>query len=485
MGKINALLGWDLNVNLPPKAGKGRAGQTAYITKLISNKWLESNFQKLVQDTGKQVGSLGNEEKAIIRNLKRLGKYYWKVPQKTVIELSEVTSNAFMVWQKAREENKFKSFLPHLKKLIVLNREIAEHLGYKDNPYDALLDIYEQDLTAGEFQKIVDVLQPNLTNLVKQIKRSSTFKDQVFKGRSEYTQIDQERLSVFVLKKMGYDMEAGRQDVSAHPFTETLGSRDVRITNRYKQNNFVESVMVAMHEGGHALYEQGINLAYDATPLEMGVSLGIHESQSRFWENQVGRSRAFVRFLTPTLKKCYPKQLKNVSPDKIYQHFNAVRPGLIRVEADEVTYNLHIALRFEIENGLINDRIKPENLPEIWNAKMKEYLGVVPDKNANGVLQDVHWSYGSFGYFPTYTLGNLYAAQITKVLNKAMNLDSLLSAGDLKPVLTWLTQNIYRHGSLYTPGELIKRVTGEKLNPNYFLEYVTTKYFELYKLSEK
>jgi carboxypeptidase Taq len=294
-------------------------------------------------------------------------------------------------------------------------------------------------------------------------------------------QQDQKQLALFVLKKIGYDLEAGRMDVSSHPFTDTLGIYDVRITNRYKADNFVESIMVALHEGGHALYDQGVKEEYAGTPLEGGVSLGIQESQSRFWENQIGRSEEFVKFITPILHAFYPEQLSEFDHQTLSRHFNWVTPGLIRVEADEITYNLHIALRFEIENKLINNKIKADDLPEIWRSKMKKYLGVVPETDREGVLQDVHWSGGMFGYFSTYTLGNLYAAQITAKMAKELKIDNLVEKANYGTILSWLRTNIHQYGSLYWPKELIKKVTGEPLNPKYFVDYLQKKYSVIYK----
>jgi len=478
LGNINAVLSYDTNVSLPEKGSEGRAKQSAYITKLISDKWLDNDFREIVEKV--ENGDLNEDEKAIVRNVRHAGKFYFSVPQKTIIEFSEVTSTAFMAWQKARQANSFKNFLPHLTNVINLSIQIAEHMGYTENRYDALLDLYEPDLTSREFQKIVDVVQPTLTKLLQKITKSDTFKGLSFKD-SEFSIVDQERLTHFVLGKMVYDFDSGRQDVSAHPFTETLGAHDIRITNRYKKNSFVESIMIAMHEGGHALYEQGIAEAYSGTPLEGGVSLGIHESQSRFWENQVGRSREFVEYMEPILKATYPAELSSISSDDLFKMFNAVAPGFIRVEADEVTYNLHIMLRFEIERDLINQRIKSKDIPEVWREKMKKYLGITPKSDAEGCLQDVHWSYGSFGYFPTYTLGNLYSAQFTKAMKREIQLDDQILLGDFEPILVWLREKIHVHGARYLPHELCIMITGEDLNPLYFIDYLEDKYSKIYK----
>jgi carboxypeptidase Taq len=482
LGGVSTVLSWDLNVNLPPKASEGRAAQSAYLTKIITEKWLDKEFRNTLKSVRKEK-KLSDEEQAIVRNLEHAGKYYFKVPKEVIVEFAEATSKSFMAWKQARLDNKFSDFLSHLKKVIKLNQITAEHLGYKDDPYDALLDLYEQGLTARFCEKMFGKLQPELTKTLKRVKKSKNYKGQDKLNPSElsFSQQDQRQVAMFVAKRMGYDLDAGRMDVSPHPFTETLGKQDVRITNRYRPNDFRDSVMIAMHEAGHALYEQGVDEKYDGTPLDGGVSHGIHESQSRFWENQVGRSYEFIKFLAPVLHAFYPDQLSKVSIEELFALFNQVRPSFIRTEADEVTYNLHIVLRFELENALINEKLKPSDLPEIWRVKMKKYLGVVPETDREGVLQDVHWSYGSFGYFPTYTLGNLYAAQFTDILKKELNLEELSEKGELGTILSWLRTNIHKYGSLYWPDELVKKVTGRRLSPNYFLNYIKKKYSSIYK----
>lgn len=484
LGKMGALLGWDLEVNLPINASQSRAEQSAYITKLITEKWLDVEFRTLLEEGNKELKKLGEEEQSIVRNLNRGANFYYKVPKDLVIKLSEETSKAFMSWAKARQSDDFKAFVPNLKSLLDISKTIADKVGYKDNPYDALLDLYESDLTAKMCTEIFSNLTPKLTEILEKIKGSDVYKKQQSLSVSDKTfpQNKQEEISLFVLRKMGYDFNAGRLNVAPHPFTSELDANDVRITTRYKVNDFIESIMVAMHEGGHALYEQGVSKEYADTPLGGGVSLGIHESQSRFWENQIGRSRAFFDYLSPVLRSYYHSELGTLSDDEVFSLFNKVRPGLIRVEADEVTYNLHIALRFEIEKALINDEIKVEDLPEVWNEKMKEYLGVVPESNANGVLQDVHWSHASFGYFPTYTLGNLYGAQITRIMNQELSIKDLSEKGNLDQILSWLRDNVHKFGSLYTPGDLIEKISGEKLNPRYFVDYIKEKYGEIYEI---
>ncbi len=484
LGKTEALLGWDSNVNLPPKASDGRAEQIAYLTSIITDKWLDKDFRGTLESLSEQSKSKGFNPlvQAIVRNLMHASKFYYRVPKSLIVKFSETTSKSFIVWQVARSENNFNKFLPHLDKVINQNIEIAGYLGYQDNPYDALLDLYEPDLSAVECATIFDHLRTEIGQLLKEIKSSKRYSEEsrFVEETKVFPKPDQEKVSLFVLEKIGYDFGSGRMDISTHPFTSNFGNSDVRITNRYNESNFVESLMVALHEGGHALYEQGIDSVYENTPLSGGVSLGIHESQSRFWENQVGRSEEFVHFITPVLKSHYPDQLRTLDEQEIYRKFNRVTPSLIRVEADEVTYNLHIALRFELENKLLNKKIKPSDLPEIWRAKMKSYLGIEPQTDSKGVLQDVHWSYGNFGYFPTYTLGNLYAAQFTHFMSKELDTRSLTRIGDFTPILSWQRENIHKHGSLYLPKELVRRVTGKPLSADYFVKYLKQKYSNLY-----
>lgn len=297
-----------------------------------------------------------------------------------------------------------------------------------------------------------------------------------------YDEAHQRELTAFILNKMTYPKEEGRLDVSAHPFTTGLGRHDVRITTNYHEDDIRSAYASAIHEAGHGLYELGIDTEYDNTPFANGVSLGIHESQSRFWENQVGRSRDFLSFMNPVFEALFPDVFAGAPETDFLKYVNYVKPGYIRIESDEVTYNLHIILRFEIENGLLNNTIAVKDIPDLWRQKMKKYLGIVPPTDRQGCLQDVHWSYGDMGYFPTYSLGTLFAAQFTEKMKKDMKLESLISAGELAPIRQWLLKKIHIHGSRYMPQEIIKKVTGEELNPKYFVDYLEKKYTAIYKL---
>ncbi|MBI3342097.1 carboxypeptidase M32 [Candidatus Curtissbacteria bacterium] len=481
LNHIDAILGWDLNVNLPPKGGQERGQQIAFITKQITDIFNDKDFKNLVEESKTQ-RNLTPEEKAILRNLHKASEYYDKVPAEIITEKSKTTSEAYMAWQKAKQDDKFGDFLPHLKKLIELDQIIAGHIGYRENPLDALLDLHEPDLTASFCKKNIVALQPGLTALIKRIQSKQKFGNvETFVNNQQNYAVDAQRqLALYVSRKMGYDLDAGRIDVSAHPFTTTPGRQDVRITNFYKEHDFRDSFSSTMHETGHALYEQNINQDYDQTPLEWGVSYGIHEALSRFWENQIGKNPHFLTFMTPLFQAFFPEQLKNTSHETFIKLFNLPKPGFIRIEADEVTYTLHIIIRFEIEDALINNKLKPKDLPEAWRAKMKKYLGVVPQTDRDGVLQDMHWAGGSFGYFPAYALGNLYASQFLHYMKKEIDVDGELEKGHLGSVLYWLNENVHKHGSRYWPDELVKVATGESLNPKYFLNYLSEKFTGIY-----
>jgi len=484
LSQIRAVLSWDLNVNLPIGAGAARAQQSAFLTQLIVKKWQDKDFRLNLEKLTARKNKFGQKEQAILRNLNFAGKFYFQVPSKIIVEFDQTTNEAFMVWKQAKEKNNFNLFLPYLKRIIKLNQIIAQHLGAKDNPYDALLNLYEPELTTSQLNQIFRKLTPQLIKLLGKIKKSKYYQkqSQLVGGDKQYPIEEQKKLAYFVLQKIGFDFTRGRIDQSPHPFTSRLSATDVRLTNWYHLNDFRDSLFAALHEGGHGVYEQGVDTIYNSTPLAGGASLGIHESQSRFFENQVGKSLQFLRYLTPIIKAFYPEQLAKVSQETLIRLINQVAPSLIRVEADEVTYNLHIALRFELEEQLINNRLQPKNLTEAWNQKIKDYLGLTPKTDAQGVLQDVHWAYGNFGYFPTYTLGNLYAAQLAQFMSKEIEIGKLLEIGKVGTILSWLKSNIHQHGSLFWPKELIKRVTGRKLSSKYLVAYLNQKYASLYKL---
>lgn len=484
LGQIKSILDWDLNVNLPQKASEGRSQQSSYLANLMTKLWLNEDFRKNIQKA-ELAENLTPEEAAIVRNLTIAGKYYFTVPREIIVQKEEISSKAFMAWKEAKEKNDFKIFLPFLKELLRIDQIVAEHLTYEKNPYDALLDQFEPFLTAQKAKKAFDTIKPELIALTKAIQKSKEYsaESRYIDGVKTYPTEQQKQLALFIMRKMGFDFQAGRLDVSPHPFTTTLDRYDIRLTTMYKHDDFKDSYTSTMHETGHALYEQGIKPEYSGTPLEGGVSFGIHEAMSRFWENMVGKHSEFLSFMTPLFQSFYPEHLGEITTKELARTINLVKPSFIRIEADEVTYSLHIILRFELENELFNGKLQPEDAPEAWRDRSQKYFGVEARTDRDGVLQDVHWSYGAFGYFPSYALGNLYGAQLLHKMKQEIRFDHELRNGNLLPVKGWLDQNIHRHGSLYFPDELMKTVTGESLNPNYFIEYLKEKYTKLYDLS--
>lgn len=486
-----SVLSWDQETHMPAGGGVARAEQIATLQGIAHKRLVSPDMQQLLArgvdlETGHPLdddGELWDESsQSLLREVWRDYSRAKKLPSDFVVTLSRECSLAQQVWAEAKEENTFADFLPNLRTIVSLKRKEADYLGYQDSPYNALLDVYEPGSTIAGLRPLFAQLKARLVPLLKRIQNSPTQLDDtiLFHAYDTARQLEFGRL---VLIAMGYDFERGRLDLSAHPFTTSFHPTDVRVTTRVHEHDLASCLFSCIHEGGHGLYDQGLDSQYYGTPLGESVSLGIHESQSRMWENCVGRSRAFWRFFYPILQQTFHHQLRAVDMEHFYAAINRVKPSMIRVEADELTYNLHIMLRFEIEQDLIEGRTKPEELPEIWNAKMHDYLGITPHTDAEGVLQDVHWSFGAFGYFPTYTLGNLYAVQFYEQARQEIpHLEDEIAAGQLMVLRRWLGQKIHRWGRMFTPDRLAQRVTGTSISPEPFLHYVERKYGELYRL---
>ena len=484
-----ALLSWDQETYMPTGGGKARADQIATLQTLAHDKFVSSDIEKLLASHIDPTTGLANTtateldepSKALLRETWRDFSRAKKLPSEFVTRLERECSLAQQVWAEARQENNFAKFLPNLKTIISLKHEEVEFLGYKDSPYNTLLDTYEPGATVAQLTPLFTTLREGLVALLEQIRQSPTPPD----DRILYQAYDNNRQLEFgklVLTKMGYDFSRGRLDLSEHPFTTSFHPTDVRITTRVFEKDLPSCLFSCIHEGGHGLYDQGLRPEYHGTPLGESLSLGIHESQSRLWENNVGRSRAFWDYFFPLLKEQFPDQLQSITVEQFYRAINTVKPSLIRVEADEVTYNLHVMVRFEIELAVIEKRVHAEDLPELWNTKMKEYLGIVPEKESDGVLQDVHWSFGAFGYFPTYTLGNLYAAMLFNKAGQDMpTLQADIAQGNLIPLKKWLNYHIHRHGRQFTSTELIRNATGQTLSAAPFLHSLQQKIQEVYQ----
>ena len=486
-----SVLSWDQETHMPAGGGEARAEQIAVLQGIAHDKLVAPDIERFLAatvdpTTGQaidQPGDLWDEpSRSLLREIWRDFSRAKKLPSDFVIRLSRETSLAQQVWAEAKEQNNFRRFLPNLRTVLALKREEAEYLGFKTSPYDALLDVYEPGSTIATLRPLFAQMKARLVPLLKRVTQSpNQIDDSIL--RHAYDQARQLEFGRLVLIAMGYDFECGRLDLSAHPFTTSFHPTDVRVTTRVHEHELQSCLFSCIHEGGHGLYDQGLDQRYFGTPLGESVSLGIHESQSRMWENCVGRSRAFWQFFYPILQQTFHHQLRGIDPEHFYAAINCVKPSFIRVEADELTYNLHIMLRFEIEQDLIEGRTQPDDLPGIWNQKMQDYLGITPPTDTEGVLQDVHWSFGAFGYFPTYTLGNLYSVQFFEQAKLEIpHLDDEIAAGQLLVLRRWLEQKIHRWGRMFTPDHLAQRVTGKSINPEPFLTYLEKKYGELYKL---
>ncbi|MCF7826802.1 MAG: carboxypeptidase M32, partial [Candidatus Marinimicrobia bacterium] len=463
---IEALLGWDQETYMPEGAGAARSEQLAYITTLMHSKLvgepLKQALEELINiETGElRIMTLSDRE---TRQLKEIWRDYRQealLPTEFVTTLAKHASVSQQAWVKARKDNDFAYFEPYLTKMVELQKEKANYLAVGSTPYDSLLDQFEPEMTS---EKVADLFTEIRARLVPLIQKINEVKHRVNGSilTREYDVDKQWDFGIAMLEAIGFDLKNGRQDRSAHPFTTSTHPTDVRTTTRLRGNDLKSALLSTLHEGGHALYEQGLPLEEYGNPLGQAISLGIHESQSRLWENLVGLSPVFWRFAYPKLQAKFPDQLRNTDRDMFYAAINRVKPSLIRVEADEATYNLHIMLRFEIEKMLINDNFPVAELPQLWNKKMEEYLGVTPTTDSEGVLQDVHWSFGAFGYFPTYTLGNLYSVQFFNQAKKDIPyLDDSYIRGDFSALLGWLRKNIHSVGRGRKAEELVLELTG-------------------------
>lgn len=477
------LLHWDQSTHIPVKGHPHRANQLSALVGILhrmSTDPVIDEWLAVVEGTDLTLDPLAVEA-VNIREWRRAYDRSVKIPQRLATELARVASEARSVWERARPKNDWIGFKPYLERLVALKREQAEALGFENEPYDALLDYYEPGETARNLESLFSRLRPSLVDLMERIEASHVRVEPLAEG-PVFPIHAQKVFATDVAQQIGYDLDAGRVDESSHPFTQGMGPGDVRITARYSETQFGEGFFAVVHEAGHALYHQGLPVEHWGTPICHPISLGVNESQSRLWENFVARSFPFWRHFYPKLLSVFPA-LKDVSLESFYRSINEVTPSLIRTEADEVTYNLHVLIRFELEVHLIRGDLEVEDLPGAWNEKMREYLGLIPPNYASGVMQDVHWAGGSIGYFPTYTLGNLYAAQIMERAQKDLgNLFFQFEAGDFEVLLKWLRVNIHSQGSRYLPRQLVREVTGESPNPRYLIDYLERKYSLLYEV---
>lgn len=486
LGGPQSLAGWDEEVYMPKGAVNGRAWAMGIAAQhghdLFTDNKVGTNLKK-VEESG-QLENLSLAEQRFIELLRRGYDKSTKLPSSFVREQSEVLTKAQQAWKEAKGKNDFSIFAPHLKKVVELARKAVAYLNpTSSNPYDVLLDNYELGMTSAKLESIFGPLRDQTVQLLRAIQEKGVQRPSGIIGIN-YPKQKQFKVAHDLLRVIGYDFNRGRLDLSAHPFTiEIGGPHDVRVTTRILQDNPFSNIGSAMHEGGHGIHGQQISGELVQESLSGSPSLGISESQSRFFENLVGKNRAFWEFYYPKLQKAFPTQLKDVSLDDFYLAMNYVEPSLIRVEADELTYNLHIIVRWELEKALMEGNLSVDDAPTAWEEKMEEYVGVRPNNVRDGILQDVHWSQGYFGYFPTYSIGNLIAPQLQHAAQKELgDLDELLRNGDITPIREWLGKHVHWYGDMLTPDEVVKGVTGESLNPDYSANYMRAKFSSIYNL---
>lgn len=478
LGAAGALLAWDQQTQMPGEAVAGRAEQFATMSRLSHEMFVSDETRDLLENAPQPEPD--SEDEALLRVTRRDYDRATKIPADLVTETARARALGRSAWQKAREESKWETFAPHLEKMISLKQQTAEHLGYEEHPYDALLDGFEQGMTKARLEAMFEELKTALVPMIEGV--SADTEDRTAPLHGGFDEAKQEKFGAAVISAFGYDWSRGRQDRVAHPFCIPIGGpQDVRITTRFDPAWLSPALFATMHESGHALYEQGVDSRYSRTPLSGGVSFGVHESQSRLWENLVGRSRPFWSHYYPKLQETFRENLGGVDFETFYRAANASEPSEIRVEADELTYNLHIMIRFELEVSLLEGRLPVPDLPEAWNAKMEEYLGITPGNDARGVLQDVHWSEGLIGYFPTYTIGNVLSVQIfDEAMRQHPEIVSGMERGEFATLREWLRENIHQHGKRYEPDQLIERATGRAMETAPYLRYLNDKFGELY-----
>ncbi len=482
LDSLVALAHWDLNTYMPPKAAEERGIILAKVNLLIKDLILDKTFKDLLSKAEKE--NLNDYEKAVVRILNREIRIIEKLPDKFIEEWNRTINKAQIVWRESKRENNFKQFQPYLKKIIDLVKKKTEFLGYQDHPYDALIDLFEEGWQTKDLEVFFSSIKKPLENLFSQIQKSSRYITKHPLENEYYNKESMEKLNYFVLELLGFDSQRSRLDIAPHPFENAISLNDVRITTWYHERDFRKSLTATIHEFGHSLYELQIDPELKFTPLQGGLSYAFHESQSRFWENIIGKNKIFLEKIYLRAVELLPF-LKKYSFDDFEQYMNLVRPELIRVESDEVTYHFHIILRFELEKGILEDKIRIDDLPEIWKNKMREYLNIEPEADSEGVLQDIHWSMGAFGYFPTYSIGTfLSGLWLTKIEEELGKIEKIIADEDgLILITNWLKEKIHQYGKVYLPKDLIFKVSGQEFSINPFLNYLNNKFKQIYNFS--
>jgi carboxypeptidase Taq len=480
LDNIDELLEWDQEVMMPEEGTEARSQQKSVVSKLRHQKLSEDELAKLISELEEK--DLSETQTAVLREIKREHEKAKNVSEDLIEEISEKQSVSVDKWREAREKDDFSIFKDDLKELVELKRKYAKKVNPDVEPYQALFQDYEPYIEFERMDEVMKKLKNRLPEIIEKVREASeNLTTDAFKGN--FDEKKQEKINRAIIDDLGFNWDRGRLDVSTHPFT--LGNQfDARITTRYNEEDLSESIMPTIHEFGHAMYQLGLPEDEYGTPLGESRDLSIHESQSRLLENQVARSKPFCKYLLPKLREEFPDEFEDDTPQDLYESLNQVNENnLIRVHADELTYHLHIVIRYELERKLINGEIEVEELPELWNQKMEKYLSITPDTHKEGLLQDIHWGWGSFGYFTTYSLGSVISAQLySSMEDDIQNLESKIEKGDLEPVFEWLRENIHKHGKLYKTEELVENATGQRVTAEPFLEYVNEKYSDLYNL---
>jgi carboxypeptidase Taq len=475
LSRAATLLFWDQRVMMPPGGAAGRAEALSTLSTLTQERFVAADIGELLGDLRglEESSDYDTFEASLIRVTRRDYEKATRVPPELVGEMSKAAALALSAWGPAKEQSNFELLRPHLEKHLELKQRYIACFDPADETYDVLLDNYEPDMKAAEVREIFEELKQELVPLVQEIGEAGEVDDSFL--RQAFDRNEQREFGLQVLRRFGYTEAEWRLDQTSHPFQATPGYGDIRLTSNFRPND-LSSLFASMHEFGHGIYERGVDARLARTPLGSGVSLGLHESQSRTWENLVGRSRPFWRFFYPRLQESFPEQLGAVDEERFYRAINKVHPSLIRIDADEVTYNMHIILRFELEQELIESRLPVKDLPQAWNERVAEYLGIEVPDDARGVLQDMHWAGGSFGYFPTYSLGNVISVQIWERLTQELgDLDASFERGEFDDLREWLQEHLYVLGRKFTPQETIERVTGSKIDARPYLRYLREK----------
>ncbi len=483
------LLTWDARTQMPDEGAETRGHQIGTVARIAQERFTSPQTKALIEGAEEEMAQGGYDEFQIqaVAQSREAYEISKRIPLDLVSELNALKTVSQQVWTEARKNDDFQSFAPYLEKMVALNQNLAEAIGYEAHPYDALLHKYEPGMTAARLERLFRDLKEGLGPILERT-IAAPAANREFLTTRDYPIEQQRAFAMEIIQKFGYDLKRGRLDTATHPFEISFTRQDVRITTRYNRNYPLAAIFGVFHEAGHGMYEQGADPAITRSVLTTdlldlyavgGCSYGMHESQSRLWENLVGRSRMFWKNHLPVLRSYFPEQLNEVDEDAFYRAVNKVEKSLIRVEADELTYNFHIMLRVEIEIGLIEGRITVQELPELWKAKMQEYLGVIPPNDSLGVLQDIHWSAGLFGSFPTYTVGNVMSAQFYEAALKEPGMEDAVDSANYQPLLSWLIENIYQYGRTYSPDQILQRSTGSSLNVKPYLDYIEHKYDDL------